>query len=1121
MSNDTTLVARPDVTSDATILQWMGCITGVPEDRMYEGLILDENGAPTPPPVPLQEAPWSYDIHQCRLLQVGQGAQSMLGMSILDLRSRPSLMVEAILPEDRHVLLDLVRIKDFGGEISRDFRLVRSDGELRWIRSRAALVRNGAGRAVRVDGVILDVTEERERIAKADLRRHRAQKQQQAQDRMFKDRDVTHGHFDTALKRVSELAADGMEVDRVGIWLLDESDGRLVCNDLYESGDLLHAGGMILDLDLYPGYVEAVATCRILSAPDVDADDRVAELKRDYLDPLHITSTLDAAIVKGGQMVGVVKHELRGRRREWMSEELGFVSRVADLVANLLERVEREKAEQELALLQTAIEQSPTGIVISTQAGMVNYVNEAFADMMGYERSELLNRSVQTLLAGDAGETMSGLRDEFKHGDGMILSEIIHRRKDGTVFPALVHAGLVEAPNGDGTYVAVSVTDITERKNWETMLREERRRLSTLMSSLPGMAFRVRNAPGWPVEFISEGCVDLIGWRPDDIIDNKLVSHADCVHPEDLAAVWGIMSEAFEKHESYEVEYRIIDSEGNVKWVWEQGLGVYEEGELAAAEGFVCDITDRVEAIEALREGETRYRELFENMNAGVAVLSVTDNGDRFCFKEYNKSGAKLDGVRSVTAIGREVRDLFPGVVDSGLFDVFERVWLTGVPEGLPVMLYDRGQLTSWRENYVYRLPSGEIVCVFEDVTEQIQAQQALRLKQISIDQANDAMIWTLPTGALIDANERAAELYGYSSEDLLNKTIFDLTTRHTPESWGRYWARLRTTLSKRYESWHQRSDGCVIPVEVSTRFLEFEGQEFHCNIVRDLTAQKRHEAEIRRMNEDLEQRVEDRSRELSESQGQLLQSEKMAALGRLVAGMAHEINTPIGIGVTAASHLDDKVSRTRTSYESGTMKRSDFETFLGEAAETSSMILSNLGVASRLIQGFKGVAVDQSDEARRVVVVKDYLEEVLLNLRPRLKHTRIDVQLDCPAHLELDSFPGPLSQSVTNLVMNSLIHAFEEDQAGSISISVKELDGDLEVTYRDDGAGMSDEVVKQIYEPFFTTRRGRGGSGLGMHVVYTAVTEALGGTLTCDSAPGEGTVFVMTFPSKRRVDDE
>ncbi len=1121
MGNNTTLVTRPDVTSEEAILKWMTSISGVPEDRLYEGLFLNADGEPEPPRISLNEALWSFDPFTGQLLQLGVGAWSIFGIPILELRRNPIQLFQSILPEDRQVLVDLAMIKKYGDEISRDYRLQRKDGIVRWVRARAALVRNEAGKAIRVEGVIQDVTEERERHKEADLRMHRVQKQQQALERLFKDRNVTHGNMRTALRRITELAADGMDVDRVGIWMLDDETGRLSCSDLFEVGEHLHTEGLTLDLDRYPDYSSTLKSQSIISVSDALTDESLSEMRDDYLVPLNITSLLDTIIVKGGRTVGVVKHEQRLERREWMAEEHSFVSRVADQVSQMLERIEREEAERQLVVLQATIEQSPTGMVLAEFDGVINYCNQAFAGMHGYERDDVQGESIELFLEEDFASVAESINRKLSQDEGTVLIELTHKRRDGSTFPGLVNAGLIEDPIGGGKYIAVSLTDITERKNWEEVLKEERRRLKTLLASLPGMAFRIRNEEGWPVEFVSQGCVDLIGWQAEDIINNMLVSHADCVHPDDKQMVWKVMDKAFEARSSYEVEYRIIDAEGRVKWVWEQGLGVYEDDVLVAAEGFVCNITDRVEAHEALRGSETRYRELFDNMNSGVAVFNVNGQGERFFFKEYNKAGERMDGVTSAKVLGREVRDLFLGVVDSGLLDVFRRVWRTGDPEGLPVTLYDAGRLTSWRENYVYKLPSGEIVCVFEDVTEQIMAQQALRLKQISIDQANDAMIWTLPSGKIIDANDGACELYGYSSADLLTKSIFDLTTSFTPESWAKRWDKLRTTRSSRAESWHQRSDGRVLPVEVSTKFLEFEGQEFHCTIVRDLTEQKHHEAEIQRMNEELERRVEARTWELSQSQDQLMQSEKMAALGRLVAGVAHEINTPIGIGVTAASHLNDKIIATKSMYKNGTMKRSDFETFLSDADETSAMILSNLGSASRLIRGFKGVAVDQSDEARRIVVVKNYLEEVLLSLRPRLKRTLIDVRLDCPGDLVLDSYPGALSQTITNLVLNSLIHAFGEDESGVVTIDVRAKGDDLEITYADDGAGMASDIVQKLYEPFFTTRRGRGGSGLGMHVVYTAVTDVLGGHLTCESTPGEGTIFVITIPRERRRDDE
>lgn len=398
---------------------------------------------------------------------------------------------------------------------------------------------------------------------------------------------------------------------------------------------------------------------------------------------------------------------------------------------------------------------------------------------------------------------------------------------------------------------------------------------------------------------------------------------------------------------------------------------------------------------------------------------------------------------------------------------------------------------------------------------------RSLRLKQLSVDKAYDALIWTVPSGRIIDCNESACRLYAADRERLLEATVFDLNPRFTQRIWRERWETLRTDLTVQQETVHRRFDGEEFPVQVSTNHLEFDGCEYHCTIIRDLTEQKHHEAEIRRMNEELEARVAERTRDLGESRSRLLESEKMAALGRLVAGVTHEINTPVGIGVTAASHLQDKVRQIRAAYEGGAMTRREFEDFLRDADETAGMVLSNLNKASRLIRGFKGVAVDQSDDARREFDLAGYLDEILISLRPRLKRAPVKVVLECPDGVVVDSYPGALSQIVSNLVMNSLNHAFPEGRRGRITIGVEAAGDEVRLTYADDGAGMAPDVLDKIYEPFFTTRRGKGGSGLGMHVVYTAVTGTLDGRIACESAPGAGTVFRITFPRTRRRDDD
>ncbi len=276
---------------------------------------------------------------------------------------------------------------------------------------------------------------------------------------------------------------------------------------------------------------------------------------------------------------------------------------------------------------------------------------------------------------------------------------------------------------------------------------------------------------------------------------------------------------------------------------------------------------------------------------------------------------------------------------------------------------------------------------------------------------------------------------------------------------------------------------------------------------------QMRAEAEVKRLNEDLEKRVTERTSELLEANAKLIQSEKMAALGSLVAGIAHEINTPIGIGVTAASHLEVSLKELDRRYKEGMLKKSDLDDHISSNKDTVRMILSNLNRAFDLIRSFKQVAVDQTSENRRFFIIKEYINEVMLSLKPQLKKTGHKIVVNCPDGLGIESLPGPFSQIITNLVMNSITHAFPDGTVGEIVIAISVEEGRIRLVFSDNGVGIPKEHLKKIYEPFFTTKRGRGGTGLGLHLVYDIVVRRLGGTIECDSEEGKGTTFTITFP--------
>lgn len=254
---------------------------------------------------------------------------------------------------------------------------------------------------------------------------------------------------------------------------------------------------------------------------------------------------------------------------------------------------------------------------------------------------------------------------------------------------------------------------------------------------------------------------------------------------------------------------------------------------------------------------------------------------------------------------------------------------------------------------------------------------------------------------------------------------------------------------------------------------------------------------------------------QLQEAQSELVRQEKLASLGRLVAGVAHEINTPLGICVTATSHLVQELKLTREELADGTMTEDSLGSFLDVVDQSLRIMTTNTQRAAALVRSFKQVAVDQSSDDIRSFNLGAYVNEVLLSLQPKLKGRPVKVEVDCPKDLIMESFPGAVSQILTNMLMNSLVHGFEREQAGHIRIHAAVEDDMVVFEYGDDGAGMDADTLAKLFDPFFTTKRGSGGSGLGAHILYNLVTGALGGTLRVESEPGKGLRYHLRFPRK------
>lgn len=266
--------------------------------------------------------------------------------------------------------------------------------------------------------------------------------------------------------------------------------------------------------------------------------------------------------------------------------------------------------------------------------------------------------------------------------------------------------------------------------------------------------------------------------------------------------------------------------------------------------------------------------------------------------------------------------------------------------------------------------------------------------------------------------------------------------------------------------------------------------------------------SQLKVSNDELEQLLEKQREEMESIQTQLIEAEKMSSLGELVAGVSHEVSTPIGICITAESFFHDETHLIQKKFNDGSMSRQDFTDYMQTALENGSILSANLSRTAGLIKNFKQIAVDQCIEDIRSIGIFSYIENLLSTLKPRIKSLKHKIVISGDEQAEIVTYPGAIAQIITNLVMNSIIHGFDEIEEGNISIEVFSGNQGVNIIYKDDGKGMQTQEQEKIFDPFFTTRKGKGGTGLGMNIVYKLITDTLHGHIECSSQPGQGIRF-------------
>lgn len=426
------------------------------------------------------------------------------------------------------------------------------------------------------------------------------------------------------------------------------------------------------------------------------------------------------------------------------------------------------------------------------------------------------------------------------------------------------------------------------------------------------------------------------------------------------------------------------------------------------------------------------------------------------------------------------------------------------------------------------------MIAMMRDVTDALQAERALRESEARF--ANLFEMSPLPTSYCFDTDNYTATYRNaafYSTFGYLRQTPEAISLHEAgfwvrPEDAAR--ARQMRLDAVPIDNWVvelRHASGRHMWVSVFARVIVEPQRKIVITTSFDITEQRLTQHKVEDLNTRLEDRVQERTlqlestnaelsqamRTLEQARDSLVQSEKLASLGALVAGIAHELNTPIGNGLTVASTLQERV-RSFASIAKQPMARSALDQFISEAEDAADLLTRSLGRAAALVSSFKQVAVDQTSSQRRNFDLSHLLDEVVMTISPAIRLAQSELVTTVAPGLTFDSYPGPLVQVLTHLVNNALVHAFAPGQQGRITIEAGPLEAGLvELTVRDNGQGIAPAHTKRIFDPFFTTRLGQGGSGLGLHVVHNIVTSVLGGRIDVHTTVGEGTQFVLQLP--------
>jgi PAS domain S-box-containing protein len=622
----------------------------------------------------------------------------------------------------------------------------------------------------------------------------------------------------------------------------------------------------------------------------------------------------------------------------------------------------------------------------------------------------------------------------------------------------------------------------------------------------------------------NQGFQTISGYSPSEVIGRRMADFQVWAHPEQRARiVEELKRTGFVRDTLVQARRR----DGSIRDCVLNATLLARPGEAASHVVWVSrDVTDQ----NALNE---QFKAAFQLTPDFMSISRLRDGR----YVEVNAAFERLTGLSRDQVIGKTATEVGVWHDPQERDALVQAIMAAGTISGYSIRTNGRnGQVRESLVNAAIFESRGEpyMIALLRDVTDARAAARALQESEARFsslfDQSPIPMSYASDSDnfATVHWNQAWFDLFGFDPETSQGKPGLELgiwVQAQDRVNWLDNAIAGKNTTDTELQL--RRADGTLRWVSLSSRTLVEQQRTLVLFTYFDITERRRAQQEILELNTQLEARVAQRTTELQNSnqelshtlatlgmaQNQLVQSEKLAALGALVAGVAHELNTPIGNGLTVASALEHRVQQFAPLLDAG-MKRSDLQTFVDDARLAADILVRNLTRAGALVASFKQVAIDQTSSQRRRFSLSAVVSEILVTLSPAIRASACVVTTDIDASLSLDSYPGPLGQVLTNLINNAIVHGFGPGEAGTITLGAQALDADrIVVQVSDSGRGIQAQDLLHVFEPFFTTRLGQGGSGLGLHIVHNIVTGVLGGQIEARSLPGQGATFILNLP--------